>query len=76
MTGYSAGIQVNAGATVNYVKITNGVMDIDSVASGASTTFKLTTCNIDTTNNIISGYDADGVRYVFDKASNVTVTLV
>tara|TARA_R100000152_G_C6781245_1_gene215361 strand:- start:5662 stop:5892 length:231 start_codon:yes stop_codon:yes gene_type:complete len=76
MTGYSAGIRVNAGATVHYVKITNGVMDIVSVASGDDMGFKLTTCNIDTTNNIISGYDASGNRYIFDKESDVTVTLV
>lgn len=76
MTGYSAGIQVNAGATVHYVKITNGVMDIVPVSSGVDMGFELTTCNIDTANNIISGYDASGNRYVFDKNSDVTVTLV
>ena len=76
MTGYTAGIQINAGVTVSYVNITNGVFDIDTVLSGESSSFQLTSCNIDTTNNIISGYDASGVRYVFDKESNVTVTLV
>tara|TARA_Y100000401_G_scaffold70477_1_gene56570 strand:+ start:2407 stop:2637 length:231 start_codon:yes stop_codon:yes gene_type:complete len=76
MTGYSAGIKVVPGATVSFVKITNGVMDIDSKTSGQDVVFRLTTCNIDTTNNIISGYDADGVRYVFDKNSDVTVELV
>jgi len=76
MTDYTKGIAVTAVSTdADYVKITNGVFDIDKVAVGISS-FHLTTCTIDTTNNVISGYDADGVRYVFDKAANVTLSLV
>tara|TARA_R100001244_G_scaffold122479_1_gene92136 strand:+ start:267 stop:497 length:231 start_codon:yes stop_codon:yes gene_type:complete len=76
MDDYTKGIAITAVSTAaDYVKITNGVFDIDEVAVGIST-FHLTSCTIDTTNNIVSGYDAEGVRYVFDKAANVTLSLV
>ncbi len=76
MDDYTKGIAVTAVSTdADYVKITNGVFDIDKVTVGISD-FHLTTCTVDTTNNVISGYDADGVRYVFDKSANVTLSLV
>ena len=63
------GIKVTADASTacSYVKIENGVMDVDTLAGGASTSFQLTSVTVDTQNHVVSGYTSDGVRYVFDK---------
>tara|TARA_R100001129_G_C5295701_1_gene241015 strand:+ start:1005 stop:1271 length:267 start_codon:yes stop_codon:yes gene_type:complete len=63
------GIKVTAdsGTACTFVKIENGVMDVDTLAAGTSSTFQLTSVTVDTTNHVVSGYTSDGVRYVFDK---------
>ena len=63
------GIKVTAdsGTACTFVKIENGVMDVDTLGAGQTTSFELTSVTVDTTNHVVSGYTSTGIRYVFDK---------
>ena len=71
------GIKVTADSAtaVNYVKIADGVHDIDELAAGATSSFALTNVTVDTSNHVLSGYDSSGIRYIFDKRGAGTPSL-
>ena len=85
MTTYS-GIAVTTAATdQTYIRIEDGVHNVVTVsgssvnlgatAQGTDAAFKLTSVTIDATNEVLSGYDTNGIRYIFDKGCNITAAL-
>ena len=89
MTSYN-GIRVTTAATnVTFIKIASGVHNIVVVGSSSTnlgttdpdgsdadiSAFTLTTVTVDASNNIFSGYDGDGNRYIFDKGADITAAL-
>ena len=82
------GIEVSTAATgQTYIRIENGVHNIVTVtetgvnlsvtAQGdpSDPAFHLTSVTVDATNEVFSGYDTNGIRYIFDKAANITAAL-
>tara|TARA_R110002020_G_scaffold105974_3_gene247000 strand:- start:29462 stop:29722 length:261 start_codon:yes stop_codon:yes gene_type:complete len=85
MTNYT-GIEVSTAATgQTYIRIENGVHNIVTVTDtgvnlsdtgqGGDAAFHLTSVTVDATNEVFSGYDTNGIRYIFDKAANITAAL-
>tara|TARA_R100001129_G_C5216439_1_gene218268 strand:- start:148 stop:402 length:255 start_codon:yes stop_codon:yes gene_type:complete len=77
------GIKVTANtADFNAIKIADGVHDIFATSSAAimsnpvgGAEVALTNVTVDAENNVLSGYDASGTRYIIDKAANITVAI-
>ena len=85
MTNYTGIKIITAAADQSYIRIENGIhnvvtvssnnTDLSSAAQGGDPVFVLTSVTIDATNNVFSGYDTNGVRFIFDKAANITAQL-
>tara|TARA_R100000234_G_scaffold114485_1_gene89708 strand:- start:1162 stop:1422 length:261 start_codon:yes stop_codon:yes gene_type:complete len=85
MTNYTGIKIITAATNQSYIRIENGIhnvvtvaennADLSSAAQGGDPAFVLTSVTIDATNNVFSGYDTNGVRYIFDKAANITAQL-
>ena len=89
MTYTGIKFQNTSGGTQQYIKIKDGVHKILDVANStdiqitgddgsitspaASVLFKSVT--VDTTANVVSGYDADGTRYLVEQGITMTTTL-
>ena len=81
-TNYT-GLNVTANsANFNAIKIEDGVHDIFSTSTGeimanptGDVDVALTNVTVDAGNNVLSGYDSAGIRYIVDKAANITVSL-
>ena len=85
MTNYTGIKIITAAADQSYIRIENGVHNVVTVSSnntdlsyaaqGGDPVFVLNSVTVDATNNVFSGYDTNGVRYIFDKAANITAQL-
>jgi len=78
-----AGIKVTANsADFDAIKIADGVHDIFATTSGqvmsnpeGGAEIVLTNVTVDAENNVLSGYDSSGTRYIIDKEANITVAI-
>tara|TARA_R110002020_G_scaffold15907_1_gene56636 strand:+ start:242 stop:511 length:270 start_codon:yes stop_codon:yes gene_type:complete len=84
-TGIKITNTTSPAATLNFIKISNGQYDVDTMAASGDMDMQtgspaadvmLTSVTIDTAANTISGCDAAGNRYIVDKAGSVSVSLV
>lgn len=85
MTNYTGIKIVTAATNQSYIRIENGIhnvvtvagnnVDLSTTAQAPDAAFVLTSVTVDATNEVFSGYDTNGVRYIFDKAANITAEL-
>ena len=73
MAAYSA-IRITLAIGVAYWQRTSGAEIVQTTT--ASTDFDLTQVNVDDANDTISGVDASGITYTFEKAATMTIAFV
>ena len=85
-TGIKVKNNTSPATTINALKIASGAHDIFTIASGSgnmqdpdaspAADVVLISVTVDVANKVVSGYDANGNRYIVDKQADILLTLV